>query len=70
MLEGEREEARKCRQFKRFIFEPNAYLNEVQKGLRVARSYLFGELQPVECSPYGIEPKDILAFDPMAFSTR
>ncbi|MDP3333209.1 MAG: hypothetical protein Q8S55_14725 [Methylococcaceae bacterium] len=70
MSDSEYEEARKCLKFKKFCFEPNTFLSEVQNGLRIARSYLFGENQPVECSPYGIEPKDLLAFDPIAFSSR
>jgi hypothetical protein len=58
------------RTFRRFRFDPAAYLSAVQAGLREARHMLFGEHQPVECSPYGFDPDDLLDLDPIVFSER
>jgi hypothetical protein len=58
------------RVYKQFSFEPLAYLRKVQEGLRIAKGYLFGDKQPVECSPYGMTPERLLALDPIVFSER
>lgn len=56
--------------FRRYTFEPASYLTAVQTGLREARCMLFGEQHPVECSPYGFDPDDLLVLDPIVFSDR
>lgn len=58
------------RKFRKYAFEPAAYLTAVQKGLRDARCKLFGEQQPVECSPYGFDPEELIDLDPIIFSER
>jgi hypothetical protein len=55
---------------RRYTFEPSAYLAAVQTGLREAKRMLFGEQQPVECSPYGFGPEDLINLDPIIFSER
>lgn len=58
------------RTVRQYTFEPASYLAAVQTGLREARYMLFGEQQPVECSPYGFDPDDLLDLDPIVFSER
>ncbi len=58
------------REYKQFSFEPRGYLQSVQKGLRTAKGLLFGERQPVECSPCGMTAEALLALDPIVFSER
>lgn len=67
----ERDDAyRGKRTYRKFAFRPDAYLAAVQDGLRKARALLFGELQPVECSPYGMTPEHLLKLNPLVFSAR
>jgi hypothetical protein len=67
----ERDDAyRGKRTYRKFAFRPDAYLATVQGGLRKARALLFGELQPVECSPYGMTPEHLLKLNPLVFSAR
>lgn len=66
--EGDRMEQNRV--YKHFSFEPGAYLHAVQEGLRLAKGLLFGEKQPVECSPCGMTPDGLLALDPLVFSQR
>lgn len=66
--EGDRMEQNRV--YKQFSFEPGAYLHTVQEGLRLAKGLLFGEKQPVECSPCGMTPDSLLALDPLVFSQR
>lgn len=70
MTGEEAERQRNNRAYRRFAFEPAAYLSAVQEGLRAARLLLFGERQPVECSPSGFDPDDLLELDPIVFSER
>lgn len=70
MTEDEVAEAQKSRQYRKFTFEPEAYLAAVQLGLREARAMLFDEHQPVECSPYGMTPERLLMLAPLVFSKR
>jgi hypothetical protein len=58
------------RTYRRFSFDPAAYLAAVQEGLREARRLLFGELQPVECSPASFHPGHLLNLDPIVFTER
>lgn len=58
------------RTYRRFNFEPDAYLAAIQHGLREAKGLLFSECQPIECSPYGFDPEDLLELDPIVFSER
>ena len=66
----EAEEMDQHRVYKRFSFQPEAYLSAIQDGLRIAKGLLFGEKQPVECSPYGFTPEQLLLLDPIVFSER
>lgn len=56
--------------FLQYTFDPASYLSAVQAGIREAKSMLFDEHQPVDCSPYGFDPDDLLALDPLVFSER
>ena len=56
--------------FRHYSFESAAYLAAVENGLREARRLLFGKKQPVECSPYGFDPADLIELDPTVFSER
>jgi hypothetical protein len=58
------------RLYKKYSFEPEAYLVSVQEGLRIAKGLLFGDKQPVECSPYGMNPERLLSIDPVVFGER
>lgn len=58
------------RVYKKYSFEPQAYLLSVKEGLRMAKGLLFGDKQPVECSPYGMNPERLLSIDPVVFSER
>jgi hypothetical protein len=64
------EQTSQNRVYKRFSFQPNAYLSEVQEGLRIAKGLLFGEKQPVDCSPDGLTPELLLSLDPIVFNER
>lgn len=70
MTEEEVDEATKNRKYRKFNFQPGAYFSAVQEGLREAKAMLFGERQPVECSPYGMTPEELLTLDPVVFSKR
>lgn len=56
--------------FRDYTFKSAEFLTALQAGLREAKRMLFGELQPVMCSPYGFEPEDLLNLDPFVFSKR
>lgn len=58
------------RVYKKYSFAPKAYLLAVQEGLRIAKGLLFGDKQPIECSPDGLTPELLLALDPVVFSER
>ncbi len=58
------------RTFRQYAFNPASYLAAVQAGLREAKHMLFGDFQPVECSPYGLDPDDLLDLDPVVFTQR
>ncbi len=58
------------RVFTTYSFEPAAYLLSVKEGLRIAKGLLFGDKQPVECSPHGMTPERLLLIDPVVFSER
>lgn len=51
-------------------FQADQYLEAVTQALAKARGLLFGQRQPVECSPYGFEPDDLRVLDPLVFSHR
>lgn len=70
MTEEEVDAATKNRKYRKFTFHPAAYFSAVQEGLREAKALLFGEKQPVECSPYGMTPEKFLTLDPVVFSKR
>ena len=70
LTEDESEQQHHKSTFRKYTFEPISYLHAVQAGLREARRMLFGERQPVECSPYGFDPDDLLDLDPIVFSKR
>lgn len=56
--------------FRRYTFDPSAYLAAIENGLREAKRLLFGKKQPVEFSPYGFNPEDLIELDPRVFSER
>lgn len=56
--------------YRTYVFCPEQYLEAVQGGLCDAKSFLFSEYNPIECSPYGFEREDLLALDPLVFSER
>ncbi len=58
------------RLYKKYVFQPEAYLSAVQEGLRIAKGLLFGEKQPAECVPDGFYPEQLLSLDPIVFSER
>lgn len=70
MTDAEAERHGNNRVYQRFNFDPNLYLATMQAGLREAKCLLFGEQQPVECSPDGFGPKDLLSLNPAVFSER
>lgn len=70
LTEEECEQHRIKHSIRRYTFDPASYLAAVQTGLREARCMLFGEQQPVECSPYGFDRDDLLDLDPIVFSER
>ncbi len=56
--------------YRTYVFRPEQYLEAVQGGLCDAKSFLFSECQPIECSPYGFEQEDLLTLDPVVISER
>lgn len=70
LSEEEAEEMAAHRRYNTFTFDPDQYLQAVQEGLRKAKGLLFGQRQPVECSPYGFEPAHLLTLDPVVFNER
>ncbi len=57
-------------EYRKFSFQPDAYLAAVQRGLRAAKAMPFDSRQPVECSPEGMTPEKLLALNPLVFSKR
>ena len=58
------------RVYKKYIFDPDAYLTAFQKGLATARELLNGNKQPVECTPDGFDASDLLVLNPIVFTQR
>lgn len=70
MAQEEVEFVNENRIYKKYTIEPVAYIATFQQGLAAARTLLNGDKQPVECTPYGFDPSDLLELDPIVFSER
>lgn len=70
MSTEEAERTANNRQYDTYVFQPDQYLETILTGLNKAKALLFGDRQPIECSPYGFDSEDLLRLDPRVFSER